>query len=316
MRTNNTLGFPAVEEAPTSSTLGAVPRVLEARSFQGKNTMKAVQWVVATLFLGALFAAHAQTPTGTMPEGPVELTAPVQTPPPAQGDSGASQDAPPTPALTSTPPRADAAPGVAAPGASPAPEVVSASTPAWWEISTWWLVIPAWLLALVVLGLAIYTARLSKATSALLRHVKDTTRKELRSYVALDDIFFYEAAEGAAGVQKLRIRNFGQTPAARMSIWCERASHLPQEGVKPFYDAPAVDSQLLHPVQAYTLALSAAPLYRLGKPGFFTYGRIVYQDIYERWWVTRFCHRYEGDGNFVPYGDYNSEEGPFETAPA
>jgi hypothetical protein len=146
--------------------------------------------------------------------------------------------------------------------------------------------------------------------------VKDTTRKELRSYVALDDIFFSEAADGAAGVQKLRIRNFGQTPAARISIWCERASHLPQDGVQPFYDAPVVDGHLLHPVQAFTLDLSAAPLYRLGKPGFYTYGRIVYRDIYGQWWVTRFCHRYEGDGNFVPHGDYNSEEGPFETAPA
>jgi hypothetical protein len=190
------------------------------------------------------------------------------------------------------------------------------ATTAWWEDSAWWLVLAAWMTALVFLVLAIYTARLWNATSALLRDVKDTTRKELRSYVALDDIFFSEAADGAAGVQKLRIRNFGQTPAARISIWCERASHLPQDGVQPFYDAPVVDGHLLHPVQAFTLDLSAAPLYRLGKPGFYTYGRIVYQDIYGQWWVTRFCHRYEGDGNFVPHGDYNSEEGPFETAPA
>ena len=94
-----------------------------------------------------------------------------------------------------------------------------------------------------------------------------------------------------------------------------RASHLPKEGVTPYYDAPVVDGQLLHPVQAYTVALAAAPLYRIGKPGFFTYGRIVYHDIYNDWWVTKFCFRYEGDGSFIPHGDYNNEEGPFDKRP-
>ena len=138
----------------------------------------------------------------------------------------------------------------------------------------------------------------------------------MRSYVALDEIFFSDADDPTAAQHKLRIRNYGQTPAYNISIWCERASHLPQEGVKPFYDSPAVDGQLLHPVQAYTIGLAPAPLYRIGKPGFFTYGRIIYHDIYEQWWVTKFCFRYEGDGSFVPHGDYNDEEGPFDKKPA
>jgi hypothetical protein len=85
--------------------------------------------------------------------------------------------------------------------------------------------------------------------------------------------------------------------------------------VKPFYDAPLVDGQLLHPVQAYTLGLASAPLYRVGKSGFFTYGRLIYHDVYEQWWVTKFCFRYEGDGNFIPQGEYNHEEGPFGERP-
>ena len=44
-------------------------------------------------------------------------------------------------------------------------------------------------------------------------------------------------------------------------------------------------------------------------------GRLVYHDIYGAWWVTKFCYRYEGDGGFVPHGDYNNEEGPFEKQP-
>lgn len=275
--------------------------------------MKATRWVVATLSFVAIFTAHAQVPASSALEVPVELSAPVDT---SSTDTGAPAGA--QPAAAGPPAPASGPAAVAAPTSAPAaaPAAAPATTSAWWEDSAWWLVLALWMVALVFLALAIYTARLWKATSVLLREVKDTTRKELRSYVALDDVFFSEAADGAAGVQKLRIRNFGQTPAARISIWCERASHLPQDGVKPFYDAPVVDGHLLHPVQAYTLDLSAAPLYRLGKPGFYTYGRIVYQDIYGQWWVTRFCHRYEGDGNFVPHGAYNNEEGPFETAPA
>lgn len=194
--------------------------------------------------------------------------------------------------------------------------VTEAPAPEWWERSEWWLVIAIWALVLVALGMISYTSKLWKATAELLKTTGEAGKKELRSYVALDEIFFEEAADNAPGVHKLRIRNYGQTPAYRMSIWCERASHLPKEGVTPYYDAPVVDGQLLHPVQAYTVALAAAPLYRIGKPGFFTYGRIVYHDIYNDWWVTKFCFRYEGDGSFVPHGDYNNEEGPFDKRPA
>ena len=186
----------------------------------------------------------------------------------------------------------------------------------WWQRPEWWLVVAVSALLLVALGLVLYTSRLWKATSGLLKTTADTGKKELRAYVALDEIFFEEAAENAPGIHKLRIRNYGQTPAYRMSIWCERASHLPKEGVTPYYDTPIVDGQLLHPVQAYTVALAAAPLYRIGKPGFFTYGRVVYHDIYGEWWVTKFCYRYEGDGSFVPHGEYNNEEGPFDKRPA
>lgn len=266
--------------------------------------MPATLWVLAPLFFGVLSPAYAQTPSSTSSEVRVETAAPADGVAP-------SEAAVPDPAAPTPPREAITAPATPPPAA--AVQVVKAP---WWEDSAWWLVLPTSVLALVSIALALYTARLWKATSALLEDVRDTTRRELRSYVALDDIFFSEAAEGASGVQKLRIRNFGQTPASRMSIWCERASHLPQEGVKPFYDAPIVDGQLLHPVQAFTVALAAAPLYRLGKPGFYTYGRIVYSDIYGQWWITKFCHRYEGDGSFVPHGDYNNEEGPFETAPA
>lgn len=189
------------------------------------------------------------------------------------------------------------------------------SLPWWWQGVEWWFLIALWLLVFVSLGVAIFAARLLKTTSALLTQTQDTARKELRAYVALDEIFFSEAGETAAGVHKLRIRNYGQTPAYRLSIWCERATHLPQEGVKPFYDAPIVDGQLLHPVQAYTLSLAAAPLYRIGKPGFFTYGRLIYHDTYGQWWVTKFCFRYEGEDSFVPHGDYNHEEGPFAEPP-
>jgi len=250
------------------------------------------------------------------------VTAHAQNAPPATADKGIAVQPQPGDSARAADTEAvapvqQAAPDNNSPPAAVSPAALREPLPLeWWERSEWWLVIPTWILALVSFGLVVYTARLWKATSALLEDARGISRRELRSYVALDEIFFSEAGEAAAGVHKLRIRNYGQTPASRMSIWCERASHLPQEGVKPFYDSPVVDGQLLHPVQAFTVGLAAAPLYRIGKPGFFTYGRIIYSDIYGHWWVTKFCYRYEGDGSFVPHGDYNNEEGPFDTPPA
>ena len=254
------------------------------------------------LCIGLLWAGPASSaaPLAAEPPAPAAPAAPVA------GEDASRSAQPETPPIASLPPAKAAAPATDANGARPQ----------WWERSDWLLVVPTWLLALVAFAFVVYTARLWKATNALVAHAGDIARKELRAYVALDEIFFSEADEAAAAQHKLRIRNYGQTPASRMSIWCERASHLPQEGVKPFYDAPVVDGQLLHPVQAFTVGLAAAPLYRIGKPGFFTYGRIIYHDIYERWWVTKFCYRYEGDGSFVPHGDYNNEEGPFDKPPA
>ena len=185
----------------------------------------------------------------------------------------------------------------------------------WWERPEWWLVVTAVLIVVCGVVLIRYTARLWQSSVELIDDIRDASKKELRAYVALDEIFFTTTADSTAGEHKLRIRNYGQTPAYGISIWCERASHLPQEGVQPFYDAPLADGQLLHPVQAYTLGLPPAPLYRVGKAGFFTYGRIIYCDVYRRWWVTKFCFRYEGDGTFVPHGDYNDEEGPFDQRP-
>jgi hypothetical protein len=225
-----------------------------------------------------------------------------------------SQEPPPAQPLPEQPSVNRPAPVTSIVPPAPPPAAVESVTE-WWQSSGWWIVAAIALVALVGAVLAMYAARLWKSSAALLQETKDSTRKELRAYVALDEIFFTEAGDAAAGLHKLRIRNYGQTPASRMSIWCERASHLPQDGVNPYYDAPVVDGQLLHPVQAYTVALAAAPLYRIGKPGFFTYGRIIYHDIYEQWWVTRFCFRYEGDGSFVPNGDYNAEEGPFDKKP-
>lgn len=252
-----------------------------------------ILWVFILLSSSLLSIAHAQT-------SPPAAESSVQT----QTDTAARVDAP-----------APAPEPVNVRGAE-ASRAQASGLLQWWERSDWLLVIPTWLIAFVSLGLAIYAARLWKAATTLSDDGKEVAKKELRAYVALDEIFFSESSDAAGGLHKLRIRNYGQTPASGMSIWCERASHLPQEGVKPFYDSPVVDGQLLHPVQAFTVGLSAAPLYRIGKPGFFTYGRIVYHDIYSRWWVTKFCYRYEGDGTFVPHGDYNNEEGPFDKAPA
>ena len=75
----------------------------------------------------------------------------------------------PTAQALTEPTRTDAKSADASPSAAKAvpPEPI-APAPQWWERSDWLLVIPTWLLALVALGFTIYTARLWRATAALL----------------------------------------------------------------------------------------------------------------------------------------------------
>jgi hypothetical protein len=184
----------------------------------------------------------------------------------------------------------------------------------WWQQSGWWLVIATFAVALLLLALLIYTARLWRSTSELVSNVGEAAKAANRAYLGVEDVFFSEADEETA-VQKISIRNFGQTPAHHVWVWCERASHVPTSDFSPEYGEPVVGEQMLQPVQVHTRTLERSSQFGITKRGFFTYGRIVYKDIYGRWWTTCFCYHHDAEVGFVQYGDFNREEGPFNRAP-
>jgi hypothetical protein len=184
----------------------------------------------------------------------------------------------------------------------------------WWQQSGWWLTIVTAVVALLLLALVIYTARLWRSTAALVSNASEAAREGNRAYVGVEDMFFSEGDEETA-IQKISIRNFGQTPAHHVWLWCERASHVQASDFSPQFGEPAGGEQMLLPVQAHTRTLDRSSQFGISKRGFFTYGRIVYKDIYGRWWTTCFCYHHDAGVGFVPYGDFNREEGPFNRAP-
>ena len=76
---------------------------------------------------------------------------------------------------------------------------------------------------------------------------------------------------------------------------------------------------MLHPTQTYTTGLASESAINppiTHNSQFYTYGRIIYRDIYERWWRTTYCYSHEGQNRFVPYGTYNKEDGDYKNREA
>src|SRR5262245_4918308 len=156
----------------------------------------------------------------------------------------------------------------------------------------------AGVLAYVTFRLANYTARLWQATSKLVESGQDTARKELRAYVAVDAIYFVgveqvpNATDPASGRPlirytnqlRIRIRNYGQTPAFGTEIWREASVAKPEDSQYGYKSVnPVVAAQMIHPTQAYATGLLADGEVT-SSTQFYTWGQLVYSDIYDRWW--------------------------------
>jgi len=183
-------------------------------------------------------------------------------------------------------------------------------------------------LAYVTFRLANYTARLWQATSKLVESGQDTARKELRAYVAVDAVYFVgaeqvpSATDPASGRPlirytnqlKIRVRNYGQTPAFGTEIWREASVAKPEDSQYRYKSTkPVVAAQMIHPTQAYATGLLADGEVT-SSAQFYTWGQVVYSDIYDRWWKSTWCFSHEGDSRFIPHGDYNKEGGPYRSA--
>ena len=183
----------------------------------------------------------------------------------------------------------------------------------WWQQSGWWPVIVTAAVALLLLTLVIYTARLWRSTSRMVENSSEATKEANRAYLGWR-LFFFGGGDDEAPIQKISIRNFGQTPAHRVWVWCERAAMFQPRNSHRNSESPWARSN--PSTRAGSHANTRAHIaVGISKRGFFTYGRIVYKDIYGRWWTTCFCYHHDAEIGFAPYGDFNREEGPFNRPP-
>ena len=175
-------------------------------------------------------------------------------------------------------------------------------------------------LALVTSALAYFTLRLWHSTKNLVEDAEGTTKKQLRAYVAMDILDFPSASNLRPPMPNVEIvwssliirpTNYGQTPAHQLTIW----KHMVQ-GAPGNYEHQRllVDEQMLHPTQGYSVDVRLPEgLTSETFASWSIYGRFVYRDIFDQWWVTKFCYMCAGKNGFVPQGPYNKESGPYES---
>lgn len=236
--------------------------------------------------------------------------------------------------------KAESSPPPVLPGAKPS---TSAPTnhksregheePVWQGV--WEAIIALATIALVVVtsALVYYTKRLWASTSHLVGDAKDSSQKDLRAYIAIEDIFFSRTIEtvikflqSGDSVRehcevtderdlRIRVRNHGRTPAHQMTIKCDCLLHPP--GPDPHeFSGLLVAEQMLHPQQVYAAKVPFGDLpISAQTANFYVVGRATYRDIHNAWWITDFSYWYKGERVFAPHGEHNRERGPFQKCP-
>lgn len=204
------------------------------------------------------------------------------------------------------------------------------------------------LIALFTALLFFATIALWLSTRGLVRGADDTSKKQLRAYIGVQDIVLkcagfsdqnYRPIDRSIGhIHKdfilLTIKNFGLTPAYDTRIWVNWQStaypqrlsdrfSYPDQGIVDENEPQVTVSQhVLHRDQSYTgiiaiYDLSPFILTKQQKTMLYIYGHIDYRDIYHRRWSATFCQSWEPWSTvgmeFVPYQEHNDE---IETTPS
>lgn len=192
-----------------------------------------------------------------------------------------------------------------------------------------------------LLGFA--TVRLWFVTKELVRGADDTAKRQLRAYVGPDgfefDIRSIEdgyvpkapyASDLFTDFTNITCKNFGQTPASNVTVFCAVASITPFLGrLPPGYD---FDAKLHPPGDDSSNIIARAYLNRgqtdvssvnLADPRIvwsarkrtstlFIFGRIYYVDAFGTQWSTKFCSSWEpwhpSGPRFVASDEYNGED--------
>jgi hypothetical protein len=161
------------------------------------------------------------------------------------------------------------------------------------------------IIAGLALVLALSTIFLWFATRDLVAGTADFSKKQLRAYLGLSEVFISGVAVGEKPTVECALRNFGQTPAYRVSYWAEaklldsRAdSFTPTQSgsertVNPGRDGFTIKARLAEPLSEEDMSKI-----KLGTASIYFYGAISYRDAFSRRRKTEFLYQHGGPGLF------------------
>jgi hypothetical protein len=152
-------------------------------------------------------------------------------------------------------------------------------------------------IAMVLLtgALAFYTANLWRATRKLIENGEASAQRQLRAYVGVSEVAFEEQIEGHTPRVSITLKNFGATPAYKLTVaadaqiafavdqvpvatsTCKTLGHLPP-GLELRIPRPAVLSIVMAPGDEVDTAYSRI----------FVYGCVEYVDTFGEPHFTRF----------------------------
>jgi hypothetical protein len=158
------------------------------------------------------------------------------------------------------------------------------------------------IIAGLALILALSTIFLWFATRDLVAGTADFSKMQLRAYLGPSETFITGVAAGEKPLVECTVRNFGQTPAYRVSYWAETKvldsmsdSFEPTQAeggertVNPGRDGFTVKSRMTEPLTEEEMSKI-----KLGTAAIYFYGAINYRDAFSRRRKTQFRYQHGG----------------------
>lgn len=161
-------------------------------------------------------------------------------------------------------------------------------------------------LAVITLGLAIFTWRLWNATSNLVRNAEITSEKQLRAYLLVKRAYAKRKAEGVF-MATVELQNFGQTPAYDVSEWISIRGFDKGEDALIFPKPPPEFQKSKGITAPGNFTIFHIPLFdkmspaketalHSGDAAIYVWGEVSYRDAFDRMRITKYRMFLSGEG--------------------
>ena len=170
-------------------------------------------------------------------------------------------------------------------------------------------------LALLTGALALYTAKLWRATRGLVESGEAAARRQLRAYVGISDVVHEEQIEGHSPRVSITIRNFGATPAYKLAVAADAQIAFAVDQVPVATSTsktlghlpPGLEFKIARPA---TLSIGTAPGYEVDTTysRVFVFGCIEYVDTFGDPHFTRFRLEEGADRRFFACAEGNETD--------